>query len=789
MNFSKKLKLTNNKNINKKKLKFHDLKKNNLIKKEITNDTNMKLKSPELKFNVCQRDNSIINDINLINDIKGNNKLLERIKYLQLWWKTIFHIIKIQKHLRGFLHRIKIKSILKLKDNLKQGIQNFYKIIKRIIYKIIIGKIKKICEKQTKIESPVKKKVKLRNNQSLESRKNMNDKDSFSFEKIFMTSRKINEKQKPKIKNIKSKINNNIKYSNQTNSTKRKNINNPKTSDKKETIKIEKNNEVKKFCQCFNTSSNFTINQKNINVHNNNHINSINGNNNKVKKIEISHKVNHKTKKLIKYRNEINNIDKFKSYKPESLKNKSVTKTVVNSSVTNNSNAKKNLELEYISTHEPRFHCPKRLFNLYDDKLNNNNIIRVQKKLYKDNINNEMNEDINIRSKSLENRTNKKYKSFSNKIKKDKKNNNSKSKGKNISDFIKVNKEMEINKTFKIIDKYNTKCKKDMIMWLNTWEKKTNNINNPINSNLLKGICVLINKIISFNNKNNGDIFFNNLKLILKYKILKKCFIHYKNVIGIKNILIQLKENQRIKIVKNIKDKEKLDKLKKLIYKYTSLKKSMTRWKIFIYHYNKFYEEKNIIFNSSDVSNINDDFIDTSNDYFNKSQPEINSLKIQSYNFIKNKYNIPNLKPPTDRNNNINININYNLITNNNGSEKGIYIKKKINVPKTKNYQNKSCFIPENDKDIEDNNIINDKKDFMNNSMITRRIKIKKKENNIYFPKHIKPGNIQNDLDYVSYKNKMQFNNNVNDIRKNKDIIHKKINLKFQKIFDVKNNF
>ena len=73
--------------------------------------------------------------------------------------------------------------------------------------------------------------------------------------------------------------------------------------------------------------------------------------------------------------------------------------------------------------------------------------------------------------------------------------------------------------------------------------------------------------------------------------------------------------------------------------------------------------------------------------------------------------------------------------------------------------------------------------------MITRRIKIKKKENNIYFPKHIKPGNIQNDLDYASYKNKMQFNNNVNDIRKNKDIIHKKINLKFQKIFDVKNNF
>ena len=785
MNFSKKLKLTNNKNINTKKLKFQDLKKKNLIKKEIPNQVNMKLESHELKFNTCQEENNIkCDNIDLINDIKGNNILLERIKYLQLWWKTIFRIIKIQKYLRGFLYRVKIKRILKLKVNIKQGIQRFSKLLKRIIYKNIIGKIKKICGKQTKIESPVKKKIKLRNNQSLEARKNLMDKDSFSFEKMFMTSRKVNEKQKPKIKNIKTKINNNNKYSNQSNITKRKNINIPKTSDKKETIKIEKNNEVKKLCQCFNTNSNFTINQKNINTHNK-HINS----NNRVKKIEISHKVNHKTKKLIKYRNEINNIDKFKSYKPESLKNKSMTKTVINSSVANNSNTKKNLELEYISTHEPRFHCPKRLFNLCDDKLNNNNIIRVQKKLYKDNINNEMNDEVNLRSKSLENRSNKKYKSFNNKINKDKKNNNSKSKGKNISDFIKVNKETEINKTFKLNDKYNTKCKKDMIMWLDSWEKKTNNVNKPINSNLLKGIYILVSKFISFNNKNNVDIFFNNLKLILKFKLLKKYFDHYKHAIELKNILTQLKENQIIKIDKGIKDKEKLEKLKKLIYKYTSLKKTMTRWKIFIYHYNKFYEEKNIYFNSSDVSNINDDIIDTSNDYFNKSQPEISSLKIQSYNFIKNKYNIPNLKPPTDRNNNINININYNLITNNNSSEKGIYKKKKINVPKTKNYQNKSCFILENDKDIEDNNIINDKKDFLNNSMITRRIKIKKKENKIYIPKHIKPGNIQNDLDYVSYKNKMQFNNNANDIRKNKDIIHKKINLKFQKIFDIKSNF
>ena len=79
----------------------------------------------------------------------------------------------------------------------------------------------------------------------------------------------------------------------------------------------------------------------------------------------------------------------------------------------------------------------------------------------------------------------------------------------------------------------------------------------------------------------------------------------------------------------------------------------------------------------------------------------------------------------------------------------------------------------------------------MNNSMIIRRIKIKKKEikNNIYFPKHIKPNYIKNDFDYITYKNIMQFNNNKNDEKRNKGVIHKKINLKFQKIFEMKDNF
>ena len=276
-------------------------------------------------------------------------------------------------------------------------------------------------------------------------------------------------------------------------------------------------------------------------------------------------------------------------------------------------------------------------------------------------------------------------------------------------------------------------------------------------------------------------------------KELKNIFAQYKHIIETKKIFEKLKKVQRIKIYEQNNEKEKINLLEKLVMKYTSLKRCLIRWKIFIYQYNKFYEEKNIVFSTSDISNINDDINDSTNDYFNKSQPEIGSLRINNYNFVKNKYNISNMKSTQkERNNNINININYNLITNNNSLEQGIYKKKKINVPKTKQYQNNSCFIGEYAKEINDNdNTINEQKDFMNNSMIVRRIKIKKKENNnnIYFPKHVKPNYIQNDFDYVTYKNMMQFDNNKRDENKNKGVIHKKINLKFQKIFEMKNNF
>ena len=747
MRLSKKINPLSNKDANFKTSKYQNIKKNVINKKDKVKSNKVKLFKPNIKFNIDYKTNIIKYDIStLINDIQKNEKLLERIKYLQLWWKTIFQIIKIQKYLRGFLHRVKLSNLLKIKDKINIGIKHISKLFKVITYKTFIGLIKNNFKKRIINESSIKGEFNQKNNKmncSLEFRKNINDnKDCLSFEKIFLTSRKTNKKQKAKIKNYEINKNRNNNFYLQHTLTKRMNINNPKVTQRNGNIIITKN------------------------IHNKNNSNPIN-------KIEISHQTKNKTKKLIKYRNELNNLNKYKSYRQESLKKGDDTK---------NSSKKKNNELEYISTHQLRFDC-KTLFNLNEDKQNqnNNHIIRVQKRTYKNN-NIENEEANNLRRRSFEKRSNKKFKSFNYNLNTSKKKNKSGSKGKKEYDF-------DFTKTDSKYKYYNN-CKKDMIMWLNSWEQKNiKNKNQIINNNIAKGFILIIRKISSYNYSNNGTILFHNLKFIKNFDVIKRSFEHYKNIVSLKNILIQLKEVQKSKINER-KRILKICALKKLILKLIFLKKYFIKWKILKYQYNKYNEEKIIKLSSSDIFNSQENIDDYSNDYFNKSQPEMGSLKINNYNFLKNKYNIPNIKSNQNRNNNINININYNLITNNNALEQGIYIKKKIDVPKCKRYHNNSCIIGGQDHDDIDNNIINEQEKFMNNSMITRRIKINKKENNqIYFPKHVKQGFIQNDSDYLIYKNRMQFTIS-NDKKKDKnDVIHKKINLKYKKIFDVENGF
>ena len=81
-----------------------------------------------------------------INDAKN---MLYKIGYLQLWWKTMFQIIKIQKYLRGFLYRIKLLKLLELKEKIVYGNILLSQLMKRKFFNLFKKKLKKL-KKQKK---------------------------------------------------------------------------------------------------------------------------------------------------------------------------------------------------------------------------------------------------------------------------------------------------------------------------------------------------------------------------------------------------------------------------------------------------------------------------------------------------------------------------------------------------------------------------------------------------------------------------------------------------------------
>jgi hypothetical protein len=146
---SKSIEKRNNKN----KAKYEPLKnsneKNNInhLKKKdnIKNISNVKPKNKS----VSERENYFEE---LANIIKNDKYLSDKISYLQLWWKTIFQIIKIQRYLRGFLYRIKLLQKLELNEKIVYGTIQLSKVIKSLIYHDFIYSLKNeyIPKKQQK---------------------------------------------------------------------------------------------------------------------------------------------------------------------------------------------------------------------------------------------------------------------------------------------------------------------------------------------------------------------------------------------------------------------------------------------------------------------------------------------------------------------------------------------------------------------------------------------------------------------------------------------------------------
>lgn len=574
----------------------------------------------------------------IINLIQNNNYLYEKISYLQLWWKTIYQIIKIQKYLRGFLYRIKLLKLLELKEKIVYGTIQLSNFIKKIAYKKIISSVKRklLYNYYNKWNNLAMKKIILKKlkfnrkkNKSGKKRKNDRNKRTNKLKSGSLTKRDIHRSQKTegilpeKMQTIEKSdkklglspshsINNELTLSskkgfetlrinteknirsifgNKNNSMEKrskKHINTNLVNIKSnKTLKNQKSS--KKSNHLSQASYNFIKNNSHNQINNYKFSNTINSITRKMSKKNTYAK---KGKKVNKNRNKKlpsdldKDMSKFKSYNSESKKNKLFTST--------KSEVKKNSELEYISKHENRFHCPKQLFTLNKKKGKKSSFKLEKLDLSFDNktIKNEESEN-NIRSRSLETRHKKKIKSFVENINSNKKskddiyldNNNfikkSETESNNLLKSSDKDKEKEKEKDKngeKIILKSKTKTlkkvKKKKNNQKNTLKKesKTKNKNKMILEhfniwkfkyikrkiiNKLRAISIINLFIKLFNNKNNGEYFFKNLQNLYKTQILKENFNIYRNIIFTKFILQKLKGKNIENIIINNKEDNK----------------------------------------------------------------------------------------------------------------------------------------------------------------------------------------------------------------------------------------
>ena len=107
--------------------------KNEFEKKNINNamDNAKYIRRFQYSNNISQR------QILQYKEMKKNEKIFfDKIKFIQIWWKTIFQIIKIQKYLRGYLYRINLISILDQRELYIDNVLNLAKCFKKIfLYK------------------------------------------------------------------------------------------------------------------------------------------------------------------------------------------------------------------------------------------------------------------------------------------------------------------------------------------------------------------------------------------------------------------------------------------------------------------------------------------------------------------------------------------------------------------------------------------------------------------------------------------------------------------------------
>ena len=159
--------INQNNNFNKSNYKIKVKKKMNqngkdLLVKKINNTKNLENINYNINENNLDNDRKIGNEFNSIylnrfqhninisrkhinnfNESLFEQNVLEKIKFIQLWWKTIFQIIKIQKYFRGFLYRQKLIEELDKEEIAVDNLLFLIKCYKKIVYNLFIFRLRK----------------------------------------------------------------------------------------------------------------------------------------------------------------------------------------------------------------------------------------------------------------------------------------------------------------------------------------------------------------------------------------------------------------------------------------------------------------------------------------------------------------------------------------------------------------------------------------------------------------------------------------------------------------------
>ena len=502
-NISNMNKIRVNKNVNKvlspiNSTKSNNNKKNNAIK---SNKNNSKFLSKTNRGQYLNNKNIMqyanYKDINYIKYININVDI-NKIKYIQCWWKYIYNVIFLQKNIRSFLVKIKIKQKLKYYNFIRAIIRIFFnsfinnmqisylrKFIyrwKEIIYKRIIF-YKLLSEKERKLFSI-----------------NSSSHNSLIIDNYNYHNNKINNRTMTfgNVKNVP-----NIPFNNS--SIFQEKMTSPFQRENKENRPMNVKINIKKpknfACNLYNSKEkNSTLNK------------SLSNNNN----------YNYSMKKSSLNDSRLTNSNKRAKSNNKAisrLENKSFNFDEKTQTITNN--LYKNIK-EYYNVNDANINPAVSTINFYQNRLYKN----ISKKI-KNSSNNFRNNNLNINI-----------------------NNNAKIKKKTLISNVKNNKRSNFNDFYK-----NNKIDNNWIPYQNTFGNLNTNItsinysknnNNKIHSSVISP--AINSNRVSRRNKNRSlefdDSDINSIKFLLKYK---RTFLHWKSLIFKNKIVKKLRLIQKIK--------------------------------------------------------------------------------------------------------------------------------------------------------------------------------------------------------------------------------------------------